>query len=113
MWSRKPTPVWRLPAPLPSSPSSSAMSVSPVRRCLRAVRGSLIDGAFSPTRASIDSACTTNPSARAIGAPAAASAAAASPMCTSLMRRRNWRGDRPEAKRAEPPVGRLWFEPAT
>ena len=68
---------------------------------------------FSRTRASIDSACTTKPSARAIAAPAAASAATASPTWTSLMRRRNWRGDRPEAKRAEPPVGSEWFEPAT
>ena len=57
----------------------------------------VMTAAFSPTRATIDSACTVNPSARAIGAPAAASAGAASPMWTSLIRRRNARGDRPEA----------------
>ena len=61
----------------------------------------------------MDSACTSKPSARAIGAPAAASAAAAGPTCTSLKRRRKWRADRPDAKRAEPPVGSEWFEPAT
>ena len=32
---------------------------------------------------------------------------------TSLMRRRKWRGPSAEAKRAAPPVGRVWFEPAT
>ncbi len=65
MWSRKPTPVSRVPAPVPSSASVSRTSVSPVLRSIVAVR--LIARGFSRTRASIDSACTSNPSARAIG----------------------------------------------
>ena len=47
------------------------------------------------------------------GAPAFASAPAASPMCTCVMRRRKWRTDSAEPNRAEPPVGSVWFEPAT
>ena len=68
---------------------------------------------FSRTRASIDSACTSKPSARAIGAPAAASLPAASPIRTSAILRRKWRGESIEAKRAAPPVGSTWLEPAT
>ncbi len=65
-------------------------------------------------RASIDSACTSNPSARAIGAPAAASLPTASaPIRTSAIRRRKCLADSPEAKRAAPPVGSTWLEPAT
>ena len=77
MWSRKPTPVSRVPAPLPSSASVSLTSVSPVLRSIVAVRvgSSLLNS--RRTRASIDSACTSKPSARAIGAPAAASFSAA------------------------------------
>src|ERR1700733_6196466 len=60
---------------------------------------------FSRTRACIDSACTSKPSARAIGAPAAASFAAAAPMCTSDIVRRKCRGESVEAKRAAPLVG--------
>ena len=57
-------------------------------------------------RASIDSACTSNPSARAIGAPAAANLpTASSPIRTSCIRLRKCLADRPEAKRAAPPVG--------
>ena len=47
------------------------------------------------------------------GAPARASTPAAAPMRTSLMRRRKWRTESPEAKRAAPAVGSVWFEPAT
>ena len=68
---------------------------------------------FSRTRASIDSAWTSKPSARAIGPAAAARRPAAAPIRTSDMRLRKWRGDRPEAKRAAPSVGRTWLEPAT
>src|SRR4029077_17023352 len=68
---------------------------------------------FSRTRASIDSACTSNPSARAIGAPAAASFLAASPTLTSAIVRLKCRGESPEAKWAAPAVGSTWFEPAT
>jgi hypothetical protein len=32
---------------------------------------------------------------------------------TSLMRRRKWPTFRPDAKRAAPPVGSVWLEPAT
>ncbi len=35
------------------------------------------------------------------------------PILTSAMRRRKWRGESPEAKRAAPPVGRMWLEPTT
>ena len=65
------------------------------------------------SRTSIDAAWRSKPSARATGAPARASASAAGPMRTSLMRRRKWRALSPEAKRAAPPVGSVWFEPAT
>ena len=65
------------------------------------------------SRTSIEAAWRTKPSARAIGAPARASAAAAGPIRTSLMRRRKWRGPSCEANRAAPPVGSVWFEPAT
>ena len=60
---------------------------------------------FSRIRARIDSACTAKPSASAIGTPARASAAAASPMRTSVIRRRKWRDGQAggEARRA---VGR-------
>ena len=69
MWSRKPTPVSRVPAPVPSSASVRRTSVSPVLRSIARRRGSW--RLHSPaTRASIDSACTSKPSARAIGAPA-------------------------------------------
>ena len=58
------------------------------------------------TRASIDSACTSKPSARAIGAPAAASlrrrVRRSAPRPSA---RRKWRGESAEAKRAAPPVG--------
>ena len=48
----------------------------------------------------------------AIGTPARASAPAAAPTRTSCIVRRKCRTDSPEAKRAAPPVGRTWFEPA-
>ena len=38
MWSKKPTPVSRVPAPVPERPSVSETSVSPVLRCSWAVR---------------------------------------------------------------------------
>ena len=69
---------------------------------------------FSNMRASIDSACTGKPSARAIRAPDGASSMAASgEIRTSLKWRRKCRNESPEAKRAEPPVGSTWLEPAT
>ena len=83
--------------------------VSLVSRAMSACAGH--GAGFS--RTSIDAAWRSKPSARATGAPARASASAAGPMRTSLMRRRKWRGLRPEAKRAAPPVGSVWFEPAT
>ena len=96
---------------VPSRPSATVTSVSPVRRVSSAVR--LMASGFWRIRADIDSACTAKPSAAAIGTPASASAAAASPIRTSLMRRRKWPAYSPEAKRAAPPVGSVWFEPAT
>ncbi len=92
MWSRKPTPVARVPAPLPSRSSVEAHVGLAGLALDRWLCGSCAAG-FSRTRASIDSACTSKPSARAIGAPAAASLAAAAPMRTSAMRRRKWRGE--------------------
>ena len=71
MWSRKPTPVSRVPAPVPSSASVEAHVGLAGLALDLAVRLMALD---SPRlRASIDSACTSKPSARAIGAPAAAS----------------------------------------
>ena len=62
---------------------------------------------LSPMRASIERACHSSPSTRAIGAPARASLAAASgPMWSSAIRRRKWRAESIEAKRAAPAVGR-------
>ena len=65
------------------------------------------------SRISIDAAWCSKPSARAMGAPARASAPAARPTRTSAIRRRKWRGESPEANRAAPPVGSVWLEPAT
>src|SRR5262249_52603393 len=71
-------------------------------------------GGLSPMRASIERACHSKPSARAIEAPDFASLATPrGPMRTSAMRRRKWRADSVEAKRAAPPVGSTWLEPAT
>ena len=61
----------------------------------------------------MDSACTAKPSASAIGTPASASARAAGPTRTSHIVRRKWATVRPDAKRAAPSVGSVWFEPAT
>src|SRR6185437_10772586 len=60
---------------------------------------------LSRMRASIDRACCSKPSARAIGAARRASSPAAAPIRTSLKRRRKCAGDSPEEKRAAPPVG--------
>ena len=110
MWSRKPTPVARVPAPVPSRPERERDAR--LLRVSRAISARACHGAgFS--RTSIDAAWRSKPSARAIGAPARASAAAAGPIRTSLMRRRKWRALSPEAKRAAPPVGSVWLEPAT
>ena len=54
-----------------------------------------------------------SPRPRRPGPPARASAAAAPPTWTSAMRRRKWPTLRPDAKRAAPSVGSVWFEPAT
>ncbi len=109
MWSKKPTPVSRVPAPVPERPSVSETSVSPVLRCSWAVRVTGVDS----DAGAIEAAWAGKPSASAIGTPAAASAGAASCRRTSAMRRRKWRTLRPEAKRAAPSVGSVWFEPAT
>src|SRR5215218_2808081 len=58
----------------------------------------------SRSLADIDSACTLKPSASATGTPARASAAAAWPTRTSLIRRRKWATVRPDANRAAPSV---------
>ena len=98
MWSRKPTPVRRSPAPVPSRPE---LEVDPGLGGL-AVDVSAAGHGRPFSRTSIDAACRSNPSARAIAAPGAASASAASPIRTSLMRRRKWRDVEPggEARRA-------------
>ena len=65
-------------------------------------------------RRSIDSACTGKPSARASAAPAGARRAAASPgKDTRAIRRRKVAGESADWKRAAPPVGSTWLEPAT
>ncbi len=88
------------------------MSVSPVVRVTVALRA--MGAHILPHPASIDLACHGKPSARAMGAPAQASAPAASaPIRTSLMRRRKTRVESPDAKRADPAVGNEWFAAAT
>ena len=65
-------------------------------------------------RRSIDSAWTGKPSARASAAPAGARRAAASPgKDTRAIRRRKVAAESADWKRAAPPVGSTWFEPAT
>ena len=112
MWSKKPTPVLRAPAPVPDRPSVSETSVSPVLRSRVGRCGASRLAEFSTQRA-IEAAWAGKPSACAIGTPARASAGAASLRRTSAIRRRKWRTLRPEAKRAAPSVGSVWFEPAT
>ena len=109
MWSRKPIPVEIATVP-PSSPSFSSISVSPVLRLISAV---LVIGPL--VRASIDSAWTGKPSARARVAPAGASAAAAAcgGISTVEIRRRKVLGPSGPWKRPAPPVGSTWLEPAT
>src|SRR5439155_12382251 len=64
-------------------------------------------------RRSIDSPWTGKPSARAIAAPCDARRAAASSVNdTRAILRRKARGESAEAKRAAPPVGSTWLEPA-
>jgi hypothetical protein len=71
-------------------------------------------GAAAHARRSMDSACSGKPSARATAAPAGASRAATpSGSETRAIRRLKVAGDRAEEKRAAPPVGSTWLEPAT
>ena len=71
MWSRKPTPVVRWPSPVPSSVRRSWTSVSLVVRLISAER---LTAPHSSRRAPPSTArARSNPSARAIGAPARAS----------------------------------------
>ena len=110
MWSRKPTPVVRLPAPEPSSAEAQLDAVSSVSRVISARR--LTPRAFS--RTSIEAAWTDEALGPAIGAPARGERArrvadahlAHAPAEVA-------RADSPEAKRAAPPVGSVWLEPAT
>ena len=68
MWSRKPTPVSRSPAPVAvERRASTRTSVSPVLRSICGRCGSS-SRPLSRMRASIDCACSSKPSARAIGA---------------------------------------------
>ena len=61
-----------------------------------------------------DTAIVPMDEARAIGTPAAASASSAPWLIrTSAIRRQKLLGPSAEAKRADPPVGRTWLEPAT
>ena len=76
------------------------------------LRGTRHREPLSRMRASIESACSSNPSARAIGAASRASAAASSPIRTSATRRRKCAGDNDDANRAAPLVGSTWLEPA-
>ena len=110
MWSRNPTPVLAL---------AGTVAVERERDADLGLLGPAVDfgGAAHPwplsrMRASIDRACCSKPSARAIGAASRASSPAAAPIRTSLKRRRKCAGDSPEEKRAAPPVGRMRFEPA-
>src|SRR5436190_19256931 len=65
-------------------------------------------------RRSIDSPWTGKPSACAMAAPCGARRAAASSVKdTRAILRLNVRGESADAKRAAPPVGSTWFEPAT
>ena len=100
----------RVPAPVPSRVSVRRTSVSPVLRSIVRACGLMRCWHSRRTRASIDSACTSKPSARAIGAPAAASLAAASPIRTSAIAaaevaRREHRGEARRAARRQDVVG--------
>ena len=90
MWSKNPTPVRDLPLRgAVEVEARRVTSVSPVFRVSSALR--LMASRFWRIRADIDSACTAKPSASAIGTPGARRArAAASPIRTSLIRRRKW-----------------------
>ena len=59
MWSKKPTPVLRVPAPVPDRPSVSGTSVSPVLRVSWAVRVTVVDS----DAAAIEAAWAGKPSA--------------------------------------------------
>ena len=86
-WSKKPTPVERLPSPRPVQVERQAdVGLAGARSRCSAVR--------AHARRSIDSACTGKPSARASAAPARARGAAAAPAGndTRAMRRRKVAG---------------------
>ena len=68
---------------------------------------------FWRIRADIDSACTAKPSASAIGTPAARERGGRVADVDLAHPAAEVAGVRPEAKRAAPAVGSVWFEPAT
>ena len=112
MWSKKPTPVETATSP-PSSPSSRLILVSRVSRSIFAVLGcrssQLVLGARQ-RRLAVDREAPrprrSQPRAAPIVAPAAAS------MATIELRRMNAPGPSGAPKRAAPPVGSTWLEPA-
>ena len=110
MWSKKPTPVSRVPAPLPDRPSVRATSVSPVLRLIVAVRVTGVDSDAARIEAAWRGEALGLGDRHAGRPPARARRRARR---TSAIRRRKWRTLRPEAKRAAPSVGSVWFEPAT
>ena len=113
MWSKNPTPVVRVPAPVPSSASPRRMSVSRVVRVMSAAR--VTSAEFSTTRARLHRLGVHRQALgpRQRGAGDRERRRRRRSRWTWLTRRRNTRGVRPDAKRAAPFVGRQWFEPAT
>ena len=101
MWSKKPTPVAMTRSRVPSRSSDSVTSVSPVVRLSCAPAQS----AIWPIQVVIDSAWTWKPSAPATAAPWGRARGRLGVHVDSAIRRVKWRTDRPEAKRAAPPVG--------
>ena len=92
MWSRKPMPVLRSPAPVPSRVSVRRTSVSRVARSIEAVR--VVRAAMaSPILAHLHRRrVASKPSARAMGAPARRAPPPRGPIRTSAMRRRKHAG---------------------
>ena len=113
MWSRKPTPVARVPAPVPSSASVEAHvglgGVALDASRVRLMRPWILpDARLHRLGVHLEAL-----GAGDRGAGGGELARRASPIRTSAIVRRKWRGESAEAKRAAPPVGSTWLEPAT
>ena len=110
MWSKKPTPVARSPSSLAAEDEAhldlglagAAVDLGERGSWLRIVP----DAGFHRPGVPLEALGPRQRRGRACQRRAAA------PMWTSVKRRRKCPGDSEEAKRAAPPVGRMWLEPA-